>query len=110
MRSGRRVDGTGSPSAGRLIGDLKSISDHLGGEEQVVVVYNDQISWSVDFGDLVGEERVGFVVVEPERVGGRDGRGRVEPQEVMEQWPKRYLVSHIRLLAFVRSLVLQNPS
>jgi hypothetical protein len=67
---------------------LQTFSDHLGREQKVVVVYEDKIARSVHLGDLVREERVGPVVVQPERVGGRYRGGRVEPEEVVEQRPE----------------------
>ena len=41
------------------------ISNHLRGEEEMVVVDNDQISWLVDLGDFASEELVGLDVVGP---------------------------------------------
>lgn len=41
------------------------VSDHLGGEEEMVVVDNDQISWLVDFCYFACEELVGLDVVGP---------------------------------------------
>jgi hypothetical protein len=41
------------------------VSNHFGGEEKVVVVYNDQISWLVDLCYFAGEKLVGLDVVGP---------------------------------------------
>lgn len=49
---------------------------------------DDQVTGPVDLGDLVGEERVGLVVVQPKGVRGGDGGGRVEPEKVVEEGPE----------------------
>ena len=41
------------------------VSNHLGGEEKMVVVDNDQISWLVDFCYFACEKLVGLDVISP---------------------------------------------
>ena len=74
-----------------VIGQLRltqSLSNHLGGEKEVVVVDDDQVAGFVDLCNLFRKHGVGFVVGEPEGVGRGDGRRRVEPKQVVEQRPK----------------------
>jgi hypothetical protein len=57
--------------ARRVRGLAQVLTDHLGSQEQVVVVNDDEISGAVDLGDLFSEQAVGLVVVNPRWVGRR---------------------------------------
>ena len=58
--------------------------DHLGHEQQVVVVHDDQVAGLVDLRHTFGEELVGRLVVHPHRVGRGRRDGRVLPEQVVE--------------------------
>lgn len=67
---------------GRMLAEV--FPDHLGREQQVVVVYDDQVAGLVDLGNTLGEKLVGRLVVHPHRVGRGRRDGRVLPEQVVE--------------------------
>jgi len=49
---------------------------------------NDEIAGAIDLCDFRGKEGIGFVVSDPEGVGGRDSSSGIEPEKVVEERPK----------------------
>lgn len=70
-------------------GDLvQTFPDHLGDEQEVVIVHDDQVAGFVQLGDSFGEQEVGLLVCLPRWVGSGQGDGRVLPEQVVEQGPE----------------------
>lgn len=63
-------------------------SDHLGHEQEVVVVYDDQVSRLVNLGNPFSKEFVGCLVVHPHGIRGGSRDGGVLPEQVVEKGPK----------------------
>ncbi len=64
------------------------LADHLGHEQQVVVVHDDEVAGLVDLGAPLGKEQVGRLVGSPHWVWRGQRDGRVEPEEVVEEGPQ----------------------
>jgi hypothetical protein len=67
---------------------VQALPDHLGDEQEVIVVYDDQVTGLVQLGDPLGKQEVGLLVSLPCWVRGGERDGRVLPEQVVEQGPE----------------------
>jgi len=69
---------------------VQALPDHLRNEQEVVIVYDDQVTGLVQLGDPLGEQEVGLLVSLPRWIRGGKRDGRVLPEQVVEQGPESY--------------------
>lgn len=69
---------------------VQALPDHLGDEQEVVIVHDDQVTGLVQLSDPLGEQEVGLLVSLPRWIRGGKRDGRVLPEQVVEQGPESY--------------------
>jgi hypothetical protein len=81
----RAGEGSVQEEADRCFG--LSFANHLGDQEEMVVVHPDEVTGTVDLCDASGEDLVDVLVGFPRLVGGGVFGGDVLPEEVVEEGP-----------------------
>lgn len=70
---------SGTPPGIRVEYLPQSLANHLGCEQEMVIMTNDEITRLIDLGNTLSKHLVGLVIGEPRRVRRGDGSSGIEP-------------------------------